>query len=165
MQFNLKSTLTKADTKDKYIFWDIDGTLAPYRFNNHVGDPEGTNSGMSLQEIEDGIFLERKPSKHMQKVIEECGAKENIIMSHCINEKEKNDKEKWLDIYYPSITKRVFPIYENESKADTILEYCKNNNISLDEVIFVDDVITILREAEKKGINAWHISSFLDWNY
>ena len=77
--------------------------------------------------------------------------------------KEKNDKEKWLDIYYPSITKRVFPIYENESKADTIIEYCKNNNISLDEVIFVDDVITILREAEKKGINAWHISSFLDW--
>ena len=144
MQFNLKSTLTKADTKDKYIFWDIDGTLAPYRFNNHVGDPEGTNSGMSLKEIEDGIFLERKPSKHMQKVIKDCGAKENIIMSHCINEKE-------------------FPIYENESKADTILEYCKNNNISLDEIIFVDDVITILREAEKKGINAWHISSFLDW--
>ena len=32
-------------------------------------------------------------------------------------------------------------------------------------VIFVDDVITILREAEKKGINAWHISSFLDWDY
>lgn len=88
MKFNLKATLTKEDTKDKYIFWDIDGTLAPYRFNNHVGDPEGTNSGMSLKEIEDGIFLERKPSKHMQKVIEECGAKENIIMSHCINEFE-----------------------------------------------------------------------------
>ena len=115
---------------------------------------------MSLKEIEDGIFLARKPSEHMQKVIKECGAKENIIMSHCINEKEK-----WLDIYYPSITKRVFPIYDNESKADTILEYCKSHNISLDEVIFVDDVITNLREAEIKGINAWHISSFLDWNY
>ncbi len=89
MQFNIKATLTKEDTINKYIFWDIDGTLAPYRFNNHVGDPEGTNSGMSLKEIEDGIFLERKPSKHMQKVISECGAKENIIMSHCINEKEK----------------------------------------------------------------------------
>lgn len=25
------------DTKNKYIFWDIDGTLAPYRFNDHVG--------------------------------------------------------------------------------------------------------------------------------
>ena len=92
MKFNLKATLTKEDTKDKYIFWDIDGTLAPYRFNNHVGDPEGNNSGMSLKEIEAGIFLERKPSKHMQKVIKECRAKENIIMSHCINEKEKQDK-------------------------------------------------------------------------
>ena len=57
MQFNLKSTLTKADTKDKYIFWDIDGTLAPYRFNNHVGDPEGTNSGMSLNDIIEYINL------------------------------------------------------------------------------------------------------------
>ena len=105
---------------------------------------------MSLKEIEDGIFLERKPSRHMQKVIEECGAKENIIMSHCINEKEKEDKEKWLDIYYPSITKRVFPIYENESKADTILEYCKSHNILLDEVIFVDD--DFIDQLESKSV-------------
>ena len=48
------------------MFWDIDGTLAPYRFNGHILDPNGTNNGMSLKEIEDGIFLDRKPSKHMQ---------------------------------------------------------------------------------------------------
>lgn len=42
--------------RNKYIFWDIDGTLAEYRFNGHVSDPEGTDNGMSLKEIEDGFF-------------------------------------------------------------------------------------------------------------
>lgn len=46
----------KNDLKNKYVFWDIDGTLAPYRFNGHISDPNGTNNGMSLKEIEDGIF-------------------------------------------------------------------------------------------------------------
>lgn len=57
------------DLENKYVFWDIDGTLAPYRFNDHVADPDGTNNGMSIQEIEEGIFLGRKPSRHMQKAI------------------------------------------------------------------------------------------------
>lgn len=45
------------ELRGKYIFWDIDGTLAAYRFNGHVSDPEGTDNGMSLKEIEDGFFL------------------------------------------------------------------------------------------------------------
>lgn len=28
-----KDMVTKNDLKNKYIFWDIDGTLAAYRFN------------------------------------------------------------------------------------------------------------------------------------
>lgn len=39
-------TILKEDLKNKYIFWDIDGTLAEYRFNGHVGDPEGINNGI-----------------------------------------------------------------------------------------------------------------------
>lgn len=45
------------DLENKYVFWDIDGTLAPYRFNDHVADPDGTNNGMSIQEIEEGIWM------------------------------------------------------------------------------------------------------------
>lgn len=52
----------KSDLENKYVFWDIDGTLASYRFNDHVLDPEGTNNGMSLKEISEHIFLTRKPS-------------------------------------------------------------------------------------------------------
>lgn len=164
MKFDKRESITKNETKGKYIFWDIDGTLAPYRFNNHVGDPNGTNNGQSLEEIENGIFFERKPSKHMQNVVSTCESKMNIIMGHSLNEKEIQDKHKWLDLYYPMIEERLLT-YESNSKADTIIEYCSKNDIALEEVIFVDDVIPFLREAEKKGIESWHISSFLDWNY
>ena len=49
-------SVEKSDLENKYIFWDIDGTLAPYRFNDHVADLDGTCNGMSLHEIEEHIF-------------------------------------------------------------------------------------------------------------
>lgn len=133
--------------RNKYIFWDIDGTLAEYRFNGHVSDPEGTDNGM-----------------HMQMVLSTCGAKQNIVMGHCQVQKEMDDKQLWLDKYYPSITERLL-VSEDKSKADTILQYCKDHDISLQDVVFVDDTIPFLREAERKGIKSFHISSFLDWNF
>ena len=142
--------ITKQVLKDKYVFWDIDGTLAAYRFNDHVADPNGTDNGMSLEEIKQGIFLKRKPSKLMQKVLSECDAKKNIIMGHCQNQKEKDDKQLWLDKHYPMIRDRLF-ITEDISKADCIIEYCKEKAIELKDIIFVDDVIAILRETEKIG--------------
>lgn len=46
-----------------------------------------------------------------------------------------------------------------------ILQYCKDHDISLQDVVFVDDTIPFLREAERKGIKSFHISSFLDWDF
>lgn len=154
----------KQDLKDKYVFWDIDGTLAPYRFNGHTADPDGTNNGMSLKEIDEHVFLFRAPSQHMQKVIATCEAKQHIIMGHCQVEKERQDKEIWLNTHYPVFTERLL-VFEDKSKADTILEYCWEHGICLADVVFVDDVIVFLREAERKGISSFHISSFLDWDY
>lgn len=48
---SVNGSIKLKDTKNKYIFWDVDGTLAPYRFNDHVGDPDGTENGMSIDEI------------------------------------------------------------------------------------------------------------------
>ena len=55
----MDSMITKQVLRDKYVFWDIDGTLAAYRFNSHVADPNGTDNGMSLEEIEQGIFRKK----------------------------------------------------------------------------------------------------------
>lgn len=156
--------ITKKDTENKYIFWDIDGTLAAYRFNGHVLAKDGTDNGMSLEEIDNGLFLKRKPSLFMQNVVKTCGAKENIIMGHCMNEKEIEDKHIWLDKYYPMIKERIFA-FEDKSKANCIIDYCEKRNINLKDVLYVDDVIKFIKEAERKGISSWHISSFLDWEY
>ena len=156
----------KKDLENKYVFWDIDGTLAPYRFNDHVLDPEGTNNGMSLKEISEHIFLTRKPSQHMKKVVNSCGAKRNFIMGHWQVQQEVDDKQLWLDKHFPIIRRqdRIF-IFENISKADSIIEYCAEHHIDLKDVVYVDDVIAFLMEAERKGIKSYHISSFLDWDY
>lgn len=160
---NFAEMITINETKGKYIFWDIDGVLAPYRINGHVEDPEGKNKGASVEEINEGCFLVRQPSKFMQNVVATCGSKQNIILGHCTIQKEKDDKQIWLDRHYPSITERIL-IFEHEPKYKALIEYCDLHNISLDDVIFVDDTLSILREAERHGINAWHISSFMDWN-
>lgn len=154
----------KKHLSNKYIFWDIDGTLAPYRFNGHTADPEGTNNGMSLKEIDEHVFLCRAPSQHMQHVIDTCQAKQHLVMGHCQVKSEMQDKQIWLNAHFPMIKERLL-VYEDQSKADTILQYCGEHNIDLKDVVFVDDVIPFLREAERKGIKSFHISSFLDWNY
>ena len=156
----------KSDLENKYVFWDIDGTLAPYRFNDHVSDPEGTNNGMSLKEISEHIFLTRKPSQHMMKVVYSCGAKRNFIMGHCQVQQEMDDKQLWLDKHFPIIRRqdRILT-FENISKADSIVEYCAGHRIDLKDAVYVDDVLVFLREAERKGIKSYHISSFLDWDY
>lgn len=112
-------SIRKSDLEGKYVFWDIDGTLAPYRFNDHVSDPDGTNNGMSLK-----------------------------------------------DKHFPIIRQqdRILT-FENISKADSIVEYCAGHRIDLKDVVYVDDVLAFLREAERKGIKSYHISSFLDWDY
>lgn len=163
---NFIQSIRKSDLEGKYVFWDIDGTLAPYRFNDHVSDPDGTNNGMSLKEISEHIFLTRKPSQHMIKVVYSCGARRNFIMGHCQVQQEMDDKQLWLDKHFPIIRQqdRILT-FENISKADSIVEYCAGHRIDLKDVVYVDDVLAFLREAEQKGIKSYHISSFLDWDY
>lgn len=157
-----QSMITVAETRGKYIFWDIDGTLAAYRFNQHVGDPDGTNNGMSLAEIADGVFLKRLPSRFMQRVVATCQAKSNIVLSHCQVAKEMADKQLWLDQHYPQITERLLT-FEDVPKHESIIDYCRERQIDLKDCLFVDDVLPFLRAAERQGIKSYHISSFLDW--
>ena len=164
MEIDFKDRLTKNDTKDKYIFWDIDGTLAPYRFNGHVGVPGNMTHGISMDEINNNIFLKRLPSKFMQHVVKTSKAKSHIVMGHVLCEKEIEDKNTWLDKHFPIIKDRILT-YEDIPKHQSILNYCAQNNINIKDVIFVDDVLMLIREAEAHGIKSYHISSLLDWDF
>ena len=47
-------------------------------------------------------------------------------------------------------------------KPEVILEYIKYLNINIEDVIFIDDRIDVLRKAELLGIKSYHPSSFID---
>lgn len=162
----INGNCTRKDLKNRYVFWDIDGTLAPYRFNNHVADPNGTENGMSIEEINQHVFLLRESSQHMKNIMYSCHAKRNIIIGHCQLPLEKKDKQKWIGRHFPIIRPQdQLLTSEDISKADSIIEYCTMHQIDLKDAVYVDDVIPFLREAERKGITSYHISSFLDWDY
>lgn len=100
----------------------------------------------------------------MQKVLKTCESKQNIVVGHCLAKKEMQDKGIWLAKNYPMISEHLF-LSRDKSKTTAILKYCNEHNINLEDVIFVDDEISFLIEAERKDIRSFHISSFLDWEY
>ena len=162
MTFDLHDSVKKEDLEGKIVFWDLDGTLAPFRFNGHIGDREGSRHGMSMTEVENGIYLERTPSKFMQRLLRDCNAEKNIILTHCHCDREIADKHKWLDRHFPMIQER-FVIDETIPKIDTILQYCKDHEIELSNVVYIDDGLQFVKDAEKAGIPSWHASSLFDY--
>lgn len=154
-----KYYLHKEDFNNKIVFWDIDGTLAAYRFNGYM--THGFTERLK-QDIENGVFLQRPPSKFAQKIINDISPIKNIILGHFVLDKEVQDKHIWLKKHFPMIKDYIFIKLYN-SKADEILNYCKSNNIDLKDVMYIDDSINLIVEAQDKGIESWHISSLLDY--
>lgn len=55
--------------RNKYVYVDIDGTLAEYRFNNHVSAKDGTTNGQTMEEIQNHTFLKSRPLKSIIKML------------------------------------------------------------------------------------------------
>lgn len=150
----VKDTLTIADTSGKVLFIGIDGTLSPTRLKSHVR--------LNGEEYDDS-FVNRTPSKFMQNLINTCNAKKVISISHCASDEDIQNKRVWLSYYYPTINDSIF-ISPDVSKADKILNYCNEHELYiLQDILFIDDYIPALLEAERKKIPACHLSNLLDW--
>lgn len=194
--------------KDNYIFVDIDGTLAEYRFNNHVSAKDGTTNGQTLEEIKNHIFLKSRPLKSIINILSMVSKRKedkNIggiyICGAIISPIELLDKIEWLKMNCKDIQfnnnfwfvpteywndfKKYFELENNKLKfnileiADNqfntsygliikgskiqIWDYIKNNNLlNLNNIVFIDDVLSYLKFAEEKGVTSYHISSFID---
>ena len=118
--------------------------------------------GMSMREVENGIYFQRSPSKFMQRLVKDCNAEKNLILTHCHCDREIRDKHKWLDLHFPMITER-FVIAEKIAKIDIIVKYCTDNNVDFSRVVYIDDGLQFLKDAERKGIPCWHVSSLFDY--
>lgn len=151
--------------KDKYIFFDIDGTLSEYRYNDRLyggGCPE-----LGCQSLEDllfnDLFYKARPLKTMQRVIKNLDSNKILILGAVTTNTEIDQKYKWLSEHYPNVKREnVFFICSTLLKPEVIIEYCKHYNLDISDVVFVDDRIDVLRKAEEMGITAYHPSSFTE---
>lgn len=149
--------------KNKYVFFDVDGTLSEYRYNDKLYS--GGCSELGCQTLSDllfsNLFLNARPLKTMQNIINNLDAEKLYILGTIVTNNEINQKYKWLEKHYPSIKKEnIIFISSTMLKPDVILEYSKKLNISLSDIVFVDDRLDVLRKAETLGITAYHPSSF-----
>ena len=151
--------------KEKYVFFDVDGTLSEYRYKDRLYG--GGCSELGCQSLEDllfnDLFYKARPLKTMQRVIENLDSNKILILGAVTTNTEIEQKCKWLAKYCPNIKKEnIFFICSTLLKPEVIIEYCKHYNIDIKQTVFVDDRIDVLRKAEEMGITAYHPSSFTE---
>ena len=150
--------------KEKYVFFDVDGTLSEYRFNDKLysgGCPE-----LGCQSLEDllfsNLFANARPLKNMQNIISQLNSDKIFVLGTIVTNNEINQKYKWLEENYPNIKKEnIIFISSTMMKPNVIIEYAKKLDINLQDTVFVDDRLDVLRKAEELGITAYHPSSFV----
>ena len=177
--------------KDKYIYVDIDGTLAEYRFDNHVSAKDGTTNGQTMEEIENHVFLHSRPLKTIIQTLKKAKKKGIWICGAIISPVELLDKIVWLEKNCKGIEFNGKFWFVSEEYWDTFLNYFNcgksdydivtqygiiikgskncmwnwiiNHNFhKLEETVFIDDVLSYLKYAEERGVTAYHISSFIE---
>lgn len=183
--------------KNKYIYVDIDGTLAEYRFNNHVSAKDGTTNGQKMEEINNHIFLHSRPLKTVIKTLRKAKTKKNYICGAIISPIEVMDKFVWLKTYCNGINFEEYywfvpdEYWESFSefflKESTLTNPLEENMVwtkygyfikgsktkiwghvmvcsihCMEDTVFIDDVLSYLKYAEKLGVTAYHISSFIE---
>lgn len=151
--------------KEKYVFFDVDGTLSEYRFNDKLysgGCPE-----LGCQSLEDllfsNLFANARPLKNMQNIISQLNSDKIFVLGTIVTNNEINQKYKWLEENYPNIKKEnIIFISSTMMKPNVIIEYAKKLDINLQDTVFVDDRLDVLRKTEELGITAYHPSSFVE---
>lgn len=145
------------DLKDKYVFWDFDGTLTAYGLDTG----ETFYNELSIEENEKFLFSDiyknKKPIKEIQDISNNLPADKQFLCGALIYGREITDKINFLKKYYKNIKEEnCYFLSHHESKAEIILTFCYHFKISPEDVILIDDRHETLRECWKKGIKAYH---------
>ena len=151
--------------KNKYVFFDVDGTLSEYRYKDILYG--GKCSELGCQSLKDllfgNLFYTARPLKTMQNIIKNLDSDKVFILGTVTTNNEIEQKYKWLQENYPNIKKEnIFFICSTMLKPEVIIEYSKHFNIPLSKMAFVDDRLDVLRKAEESGITTYHPSSFTE---
>ena len=109
------------------------------------------------------LFLEARPLKTMQKIVSQLDSDKIFILGSIVCNNEVNQKYIWLEKNYPNFKKEnMFFISSTILKTEVMVEFSKQYKIDLNDIVFIDDRLDILRKAEELGITSYHPSSFTE---
>lgn len=148
--------------KNKAVFFDLDGTLAEFRFLDMVG-PENF-SGDFLYEFAFGkIYDNVRPLATMQEVVKALDPDKVYVLGAITLNSEIEEKYVWIAKHYPSI-KRENILFVNcaEMKVELLEAYKRKLNLEYQDMVFVDDMHKTIQLVEERGFRAYHPSSFVD---
>lgn len=154
--------------KDKYVFVDFDGTLCEYRYYGHLSgktiEPTGVNlGGQTLNELLFNSYDSVRPLKTMQKLLRKLDPNKIYVLGAIVTYNEIKTKIKWLKKHYPFIKEdNLIFVADLDIKTEVLQEYSKKLNVKFEDIIFIDDKLDVLRNAEEQGIPSYHITSFVD---
>ena len=126
--------------KGKFIYVDIDGTLAEYRFNNHVSAKDGTTNGQTMEEIVNHIFLTSRPLKTVIKTLKRAKVKGLWICGAVISPIEVMDKLEWLKKNCKGLKIDNYDWFVPDEYWGEFIEYFKDE-LGVLEFTLKDDVI------------------------
>ena len=128
----------------KYLFIDMDGTIADYWHKSGKCD---------IKEFDKGMFITKRPVKIVIDAIKTLFPERDymyLIISIVPHEDGIVEKNDWLDKYF-NIEKdrRVFLQFPNSDKVYYIYKWCEVNNIKPEDVIFIDDHHDVLKKTRR----------------
>lgn len=142
------------------LFVDMDGTLCEFSVEGNILPP-------NVDWNKAGYFTLRRPVmpsiEKLIKIKQQYPGTIIIILTAVptkIGQHEKTDwiKDYGLDDYVDAV---VFVDYPYGSKVRMLQYVCKQNSYMMENVIMIDDDLSILFEAQDNGIDVMHVSTFI----
>lgn len=149
--------------KDKYVFFDVDGTLAEYRYNDRVsgGNDWGAQTWEEL--FFGNVFVNNRPLKTMVNLINQLDSNKIFVLGVVTTSHEMHEKYQWFAKYYPSIRKEnIIFVADSSLKVIALEQYAKKLNIDKKEIVFIDDKHATIRQTEEAGFKSYHVTSFIE---
>lgn len=110
-----------------------------------------------------GTMLNRRPAKIMQDIINAGIFREAVVIGHITyGFEETQEKESWLNIYYPSIKKRIW-LDHDIRKGSVIDAHVNALEINKSDAVFIDDTLgELIYALRNHSIPPVHVSTLLN---
>lgn len=139
---------------NKYLLLDMDGTLACY--GKAKLDIHGNSDFVSSE-----LFKNLKPVKHVIDFVKEHYDMKNVyIVTACANSIAWQEKNEWLDMYFPEVLSQNRMFVGNKNYKHVFIEqFAAKMKWNVKDVCIIDDFHDTLSKCTSIGINAIHPSN------